>query len=83
MDKTVLLYSCFILFGTFISSISQVILKREAIKEHESALREYMNLPVISAYILFVGATLCTVIAYKKVPLSMEVMLLGSAISVR
>ena len=49
MNKTLLIYACIMLFGTFISAISQVILKKAAGKTYENKIREYVNLPVISA----------------------------------
>lgn len=71
MTKTIALYSLFILFGTFISAISQVMLKKAAMKEYPSKLKEYLNPLVIIAYMIFVVATLCSVVAYKGVPLSL------------
>ena len=71
MNKTLLIYACIMLFGTFISAISQVILKKAASKTYENKIREYVNLPVISAYTIFVVATFLGVFAYKVVPLSM------------
>ena len=71
MNKTLLLYACIMLFGTFISAISQVILKMAAGKTYENKIREYVNMPVIIAYTIFVGATFLSVISYKVVPLSM------------
>ena len=71
MNKTLLIYACIMLFGTFISAISQVILKKAAGKTCENKIREYVNLPVISAYTIFVVATFLSVFAYKVVPLSM------------
>ena len=71
MTKTVALYSLFILFGTFISAISQVMLKKAAMKTYPSKIREYLNPLVLSAYLIFIVATLCSVIAYRGVPLSL------------
>lgn len=71
MNKQLLIYSCFILFGTFISAISQVMLKKAALKTYESRIKEYLNPLVISAYVIFFLATLCSIYAYKVVPLSM------------
>ena len=71
MNKTLLIYACIMLFGTFISAISHVILKKAASKTYENKIREYVNLPVISAYTIFVVATFLSVFAYKVVPLSM------------
>ena len=71
MNKTLLLYAGVMMFGTFISAISQVILKKAAGKTYENKIREYLNVPVIVAYSIFVMATLLSVFAYKVVPLSM------------
>ena len=71
MTKTVALYSLFILFGTFISAISQVMLKKAAMKTYPSKIREYLNPLVLSAYLIFIVATLCSVIASRGVPLSL------------
>ena len=71
MNMTVLMYASISLFGVFISAISQVMLKKSAMREHSSALAEYVNPLVIFAYVLFVAATLLSVIAYRGIPLSM------------
>lgn len=71
MDTTVLAYAALNLFGVFISAISQVMLKKSAMREHGSAVAEYLNPLVIFAYTLFVAATLLSVIAYRGIPLSM------------
>lgn len=70
MDSALLLYSGILLAGTFISAVSQVILKKAAMKTYDSKIAEYMNFPVIFAYTLFLLTTLMCVIAYKVVPLS-------------
>lgn len=71
MQSEVLRYSLVALAGVFISAISQVLLKKSAAKEHDSALAEYLNWRVIVAYTLFVLATLASTFAYKVIPLSM------------
>ncbi len=71
LDKTALLYALFLLAGVFISAISQVMLKKAALKKYESKIREYLNPLVIIAYTLFVGTTFLGIIAYKGIPLSM------------
>ena len=71
MNKTVLLYSCVLLLGVFISAISQVMLKKAAMKKHDSVIKEYFNPLVIFAYVLFVGTTFLSILAYKGIPLSM------------
>ena len=57
MNKTVLIYACVLLLGVFVSAISQVMLKKSAMKQYDSKIKEYMN-PLV-------------IIAYKGIPLSM------------
>lgn len=66
-------YLCifWILLGTLIAAVSQVMLKIEADKPHKSHLQEYLNPMVIIAYILFVGTTFLSILAYRGIPLSM------------
>ena len=64
-------YIILFLTAVFISSVSQIMLKKSANKSYENAIKEYMNPWVIIAYGLFFGATLVTVIAYKFIPLSL------------
>ncbi|MDO4188711.1 MAG: multidrug ABC transporter [Lachnospiraceae bacterium] len=71
MNKLLLIYAAIMMFGTFISAVSQVILKKAAGKEYENKIREYLNAPVIIAYSIFIMATFLSVFAYKVVPLSM------------
>lgn len=65
-----ILFSLIFIFGVFISSISQIILKKSAQKQYESKIREYLNVRVIFAYMIFFGATLCSILAYTRIPLS-------------
>ena len=71
MNKTTLLYACVLLAGVFISAISQVLLKKAAMKHYDTPLQEYMNPMVIFAYAMFVGTTFLSIIAYRGIPLSM------------
>ncbi|MBQ7740842.1 MAG: EamA family transporter [Eubacterium sp.] len=66
-----LLFMFIFVFGVFISSVSQIVLKKSAQKEYSSRIKEYLNPNVICAYIVFFGATLCSILAYKKIPLSL------------
>ncbi len=69
MDEKIL-FSLIFIFGVFISSVSQILLKKSAQVEYGSKIKEYLNPRVIFAYIIFFGATLCSVLAYTKIPLS-------------
>lgn len=70
MTKELALYSGVLLLGVFISAISQVMLKKAAMKTYPSRLREYLNPLVIFAYVLFVGTTFLSILAYRVIPLS-------------
>lgn len=64
MSSITVKYSCVLLLGVFISAISQVLLKKAAQKKYDSVIQEYMNPLVIFAYIIFVGTTFMSIIAY-------------------
>ena len=61
MTTTVLAYSGILLASVFISAVSQVMLKKSALKTYDSPIKEYLNPLVIFAYALFVGTTLLSV----------------------
>lgn len=71
MNTEVLLYASLMLVGTFISSVAQVLLKKESAVEHDTFIKEYLNPHVIIAYAIFFCATFLSIFAYKVVPLSM------------
>ncbi len=71
MNNTVLMFAALNLLGVFVSAVSQVMLKKSASREHGSVVKEYLNPLVVFAYVLFVGATLLSVLSYKGIPLSM------------
>jgi drug/metabolite transporter (DMT)-like permease len=70
-----MVYVVVFLISVLISAISQIILKKSASKEYDSFVREYINVPVICAYSMFLLSTLLTMFAYKEVPLSLGVLL--------
>lgn len=71
MNSEIFLYAGVLLFGVFISAVSQVILKKSAGKKYDKWYQEYLNPLVILAYGIFFGATFCTIYAYKVLPISM------------
>ena len=71
MSNSVVFCACMLLLGTFISSISQVMLKKSADRKYDSAIKEYLNPLVIGAYTIFVISTFLSILAYKGIPLSM------------
>lgn len=71
MNRTSVIYEGILLLGVFISSISQVLLKKASMCHYDSPIQEYMNPLVVFAYIIFVGTTLLSIFAYRGIPLSM------------
>lgn len=60
--------SCWILvLSVMVASISQILLKKSALRPHVSWLREYMNVQVISAYLLLLMSTILTILAYRGI----------------
>lgn len=68
--NNIVIFSVVYIFSVFISSVSQIMLKKSALKEYDSKLKEYMNPLVIFAYGLFFLSSLITVLSLKYVPLS-------------
>ena len=66
------------LLSVFISSISQIALKKSSKNQYQKLLIEYINPLVIFAYGIFFLSTLLTMYAYKGVPLSIGPILEGS-----
>lgn len=71
MDKQRFYYCCILLIGVFISAVSQVMLKKSALRQYHSMIQEYLNPYVIIAYLLFIGTTFLSILAYRVIPLSM------------
>ena len=63
-------YMAVYLLGVFLSSCSQIFLKKEAVKTHTSFLAEYLNPSVIVSYLVFGGCTLLTLFAYRRLPVN-------------
>lgn len=64
-------YAGILSVGVFIGAVSQVLLKKAAMKTYTSHLQEYLNPLVVFAYMLFIGTTFLSIWAYKGIPLSM------------
>ena len=56
---------CILLFSVFISSVSQILLKKAANRTYESPLKEYLNPLVIGAYGMFFCSVILTMLALK------------------
>ena len=71
MTKELVIYSLILLSSVFISSVSQIVLKKSANIKYPSKIKEYLNPYVIIGYGLFFGCTILSMYALKVVPLSM------------
>ncbi len=71
MDRSAWLHALILLAGVFVSAVSQVLLKKAAMKTYASRWREYLNPLVILAYALFVGTTFLSIAAYRGIPLNL------------
>lgn len=69
------LFICLFLFSVFISSCSQILLKKGANRTYKNIIEEYMNPLVISAYGIFLVSSFLTMYSYKYVPLSIGPMI--------
>jgi multidrug transporter EmrE-like cation transporter len=68
-------YVCMVLLGTFLASVSQVMLKKAALRSYKTKIQEYLNPLVIFAYVIFICTTLLNIYAYRGIPLSMGLVL--------
>ena len=62
------------LSSVLIADVSQIILKKAAVKDYKHWYQAYLNFPVIFSYSLFLISTVCSVIALKRLPLSLSPM---------
>lgn len=65
-----ILYSAILILSVFISALSQVLLKKSAMKSYASFIREYLNFYVVSAYAIYFIAVFLDLLALRKVPVS-------------
>lgn len=66
-----LAYALVYALGVFLAAVSQVLLKKEAMKPHDSLMAEYLNPTVVFAYAIFFLTTLMTIFAYQVIPVSL------------
>ena len=57
--------------GVFINSVSQMMLKKSALKTYPNKIREYLNVLVVGAYFISTAVTLLFSYTYKVIPLSL------------
>ncbi len=70
MSSEQLIFSCVFIGSVFISSVSQILLKKSANKTYDSPLKEYLNPLVIIAYGMFFCSMMITMYCYRFVDVS-------------
>ncbi len=65
-----ILYNVILIFLVFISALSQILLKKSALKSYDSLIREYLNFYVVQAYVIYFLAVGLDLIVLRKVPVS-------------
>ena len=71
MNEIQIPYLMLYLGSVFLASVSQVLLKKAAGREHKSIIAEYLDWRVIVGYGLFLLCTMLTMIAYRGIPMSL------------
>ncbi len=61
-----------LLLSVLVASVSQILLKVSANKNHGTRLREYVNPLVLTAYAMLLGSTVLTLISLRHLPLSLQ-----------
>lgn len=75
MNEKTILFSCVMLICVFASAVSQILLKKTAVKSYEKWWKSYLNPTVILVYGVFFTTTLLNVYSLKYVPLSLSAIL--------
>jgi len=57
-----------VVLSGFVASVSQVLLKMSAMRQHRSYVKEYLNKYVLIGYGLLFGTTLINIVAFMYVP---------------
>lgn len=55
------------IFNAFLSAFSQILLKKSASSKHETVIKEYLNVRVISAYVIFAFVLVANAFAYQGI----------------
>ena len=63
--------SIFALSSVFVAALSQILLKTAANKKHDSFIKKFLNITVISAYAMMLASSLCSMIALRHLELNL------------
>ncbi len=65
MNGNLILPSLIRMSGVLLAAFAQILLKQEAMKKHDSFIREYVNPRVILGYMITFGTLALTILAYQ------------------
>ena len=71
MENSTIIGIALVLGSNAIAAISQILLKKASGKNYNKWWMAYLNIPVVTAYALFVLTTLLSVFAMRFIPLSL------------
>lgn len=60
-------YYLLLLGSVIVASFSQILLKKSALKKYDAIWKEYVNLYVVTGYLLMVVSTILTILAYRGI----------------
>lgn len=78
MDRRYALGIAVVLGSNMVAAVSQILLKKAAVKKHDVWWRAYIDPLVIVAYSMFFSTTLFSVFALRYIPLSLSAALSAS-----
>lgn len=60
-------YWIFYILSVIVAAFAQIFLKKAAIREYKNFIMQYLNSYVIIGYIMMLGATIFTILAYQGI----------------
>lgn len=60
-----MVYYFIVVFGVVVAAFSQVLLKKGAMRPHVSLIRDYLNVPVVTGYMMMALSVVCSMIGLR------------------
>ncbi len=60
-------YWIFYILSIIVAAFAQILLKKAATREYKNFIMQYLNSYVITGYIMMLGATIFTILAYQEI----------------
>ncbi len=72
MTKSYVFNVVLALIGVLIACFSQILLKKSALRVYDKWYRQYLNVRVISGYVIMLVSTMLSVLAFRVLPISIS-----------